>query len=161
MDLKNFFNNIIRIIITSYQRIYLIFLAPFINKNQHYINKKPEEHYEKLSINVEFVKNICNEHFRLIYHLTQLEKIPNLPRSVHRLRTTAENLKQIFEQQGIEYYDLTGQDYHEGRLDFENIALAEIDLNLNKPKIVICESPAIFLNGKLIQCARGIVARPP
>ena len=108
-----------------------------------------------------FAKDLCNEHFRLVSYLTQLERITDPPRPVRRLRTSAEYLQQTLEQKGIEYLDLTGQDYHEGRLDFENIAPAEVDPSLTTARIVVCEYPAVFLRGRLIQTARGIVARPP
>ncbi|CAK0777457.1 hypothetical protein CCP3SC1_80028 [Gammaproteobacteria bacterium] len=125
-----------------------------------------EEHRQRLTrhsdgITEDFVKDLCNEHFRLVSHLTQLERMADPPRQVRRLRTSVEYLQQAFEQKGIEYFDLTGQDYHEGRLDFENISPAEVDPSLTIAKIVVCEHPAVFLRGRLIQTARGIVARPP
>ncbi|CAK0781955.1 hypothetical protein CCP3SC15_90021 [Gammaproteobacteria bacterium] len=133
-------------------------LAPF--------GKVVEEYQQRLTkndggITEEFAKGLCNEHFRLVSHLAQLERMTDPPRPVRRLRTAAEYLQQTFEQQGVEYRNLTGQDYHEGRLDFENIAPAEVDPSLTTPKIVVCEYPAVFLRGRLIQTARGIVARPP
>lgn len=180
MYLNNLFSRLRRFKACIYQGLFLkpFRIKPSINvmwhmTNNHaliaslaqFIKAKEQcchlEHYKKNCITDEFAKNICNEHFRLTHHLAQLEKIPNPPRSVQRIRSTAEYLKQAFIEQGIEYYDLTGQDYHAGRLDFENIAAAEVDASLNKPKIIVCENPAIFLHGKLIQIARGIVARPP
>ncbi len=107
-----------------------------------------------------FANNLCNEHFRLVSHLVQLEKTPNAPRLIRRLWSVAEEMQNVFKQQEIEYVNLTGQDYHEGRLDFENIAPAEIDSSLITSRIVVCEHPAVFLRGRLTQSARGIVARP-
>ncbi len=114
-----------------------------------------------------FARNLCNEHFRLASHLAQLDRMDRMdrmvdsPRILRRLQNAALDLQRVFEQYAIEYRDLTGQDYHAGRLDFENIAPAEVDGSLTNPKIVVCEHPAVFLCGKLIQTARGIVARPP
>jgi len=108
----------------------------------------------------QFACELCNEHFYLVTHLKKLDGAPAEIRFLRRLHNATENLQQVMANYGIEYRDLTGQDYHEGRLDFTNIAPAEIDTALTTAKIVICEYPAIFLHGKLIQPARGIVARP-
>ncbi|CAK0755277.1 conserved hypothetical protein [Gammaproteobacteria bacterium] len=143
----------------SASRAVIAALTPFVKAEEEY--RRHLTKHNGSGITEEFAKNICNEHFRLTSHLAQLERMPSPPRPVRRLRTATEYLQQAFEQQGIEYHDLTGQEYHEGRLDFENIAVAEIDPSLTKPKIVVCENPVIFLHGKLIQTARGIVARPP
>lgn len=110
-------------------------------------------------IPVELARELCNEHFYLISHLKKLENTDNM-RLLRRLRSVADNLQQIMARYGIEYRDLTGQDYHAGRVDFTNFAPAEINPALNTAQIILCEHPAVFLDGKLIQTARGIVARP-
>ena len=136
----------------------VVALAP-VGKTTDEVHPRTTKNEESLT--EAFASALCNEHFRLVSHITQLERTVDSPRLMRRLRNTAEDLQQIFAQQDIEYCDLTGQDYHEGRLDFENIAPAEVDTSLAKPKIALCEHPAVFLKGRLIQTARGIVARPP
>ena len=61
---------------------------------------------------------------------------------------------------GIECRDLTGQVYDAGRLDFEPIGEPEAVPGLDGTRIGRCERPAVFVNDKLIQTARGLVTKP-
>lgn len=117
-------------------------------------DSKPQE------VNESLAQGLCNEHFRLMRTLSKLERGDKPPREARRLRATLEEMLQLFDQYGFTYQDISGQDWHPNRMDFEQFAEADIDPTLTRSKIRVCERPAVFLNERLIQTAKGIVARP-
>jgi hypothetical protein len=100
---------------------------------------------------------LSNECFRLRRNADQL---PRDQREVRSIRKSLEGITEAMRGQGIEYVDLTGQDFDAGRLDFEPLGADEPRHGLAREQITRCERPAVLLNGKLLQKAKGLVAYP-
>lgn len=103
---------------------------------------------------------LSNECFRLRRNADQLPSDERESKEVRSIRKALESITEAMRGQGIEYVDLTGQDYVSGRVDFEQIGAQEPQGGLTREQISRCERPAVLLNGKLLQKARGLVVYP-
>ena len=111
-------------------------------------------------INSEFLITLCNGHFRIKRNI-ELLMGENLKRKeVRRIWRTLERLDNYFHEIGLQYIDLTNEPYDPGRSDFEPLGEPEEVNGITEKTILQCERPAIWFQGKLIQPAKGIVARP-
>ena len=77
-----------------------------------------------------------------------------------RLQRNLSGLRSALESGGIEYKDLSGQEYDPGRRDFEPLGQAQPSPGIVRPTIMQCESPAVFVQGRIAQKARGVVGVP-
>jgi hypothetical protein len=111
-------------------------------------------------LNVDFVISLCNDHYRLRRNVGQLENERTSSKELRSISRALKNVDALLEQYEIQCIDLTGQEYHAGRMDFNALGEPEEIKGLDTMKILQCERPAIYLAGKLIQPAKGIVARP-
>lgn len=108
----------------------------------------------------DFVRALCDHQFRLRRNAAQLAAEGANSKELRSIRRALEGIDELLAEHGIECRDLTGEDYDFLRLDFEQIGQAETIPGLAGMKIWRCERPAVLVDGKLVQCARGIVARP-
>ncbi len=111
-------------------------------------------------LNVSFITSFCNDHYRLHRNVEQLENEGKSSKELRSISRALQNVEELLEQHEIQCLDLTGQEYHVGRTDFNPLGEPEEIKGLHSMKILQCERPAIYLAGKLIQQAKGIVARP-
>ena len=108
----------------------------------------------------DFVVSLCNYYFRLNRNAFQMEREGLNSKELRSIKLALESIETLFQKQGIECRDLTGQEYDFGRLDFEQIGQPSPVRGLDRLRIGRCERPAIMLAGKLIQKAKGLVDRP-
>jgi hypothetical protein len=111
-------------------------------------------------MNVDLIVSLCNDHYRLRRNVEQLEKEGKSSKELRSISRALKNIETLFDRYEIQCLDLTGQEYHVGRTDFGPLGEPEEKKGINTMKISQCERPAIYLAGKLIQQARGIVERP-
>lgn len=111
-------------------------------------------------VNPDFVISLCNDHFRLRRNAQQMQKEGHDSKELRSIGRALENVDHLLEKNNIQCLDLTGEPYDDGRNDFDPLGEAEKIPGLNEKTILRCERPAIWLQGKLIQKAKGIVARP-
>lgn len=114
----------------------------------------------KGSMNVDFVISLCNDHYRVRRNVEQLESEGNSSKELRSISRALGNVGTLLEKHKIQCLDLTGQEYHVGRTDFDPLGEPEEKEGIDTMKILQCERPAIYLDGKLIQQAKGIVVRP-
>ncbi|HEX4961292.1 MAG TPA: hypothetical protein VF173_10675 [Thermoanaerobaculia bacterium] len=112
------------------------------------------------ALDEDFAVALCNQHFRLRRNAEQIVAETGESKELRSIQRALQSLSDVFERYGIECRDLTGQAYDFLRLDFEQIGEPEIVAGLDGAKIWRCERPIVVVDGKLIQKARGIVARP-
>jgi hypothetical protein len=112
------------------------------------------------SVDTDFALALCNSHFRLRRNAEQLALEGKDSKELRSITRALKNIDQLFEKYGIESRDLSGQTYHDGRVDFEPIGEPELIPGLDTPKIGRCECPAVLVNGRLIQKARGLATKP-
>lgn len=108
----------------------------------------------------DFAVALCNQHFRLHRNAEQIAAETGESKELRSIQRALRSLSEVFERHGIEFRDLTGQAYDFLRLDFEQIGELEVVTGLDGAKIWRCECPVVLVNGRLIQKARGVVARP-
>ena len=101
---------------------------------------------------------ICNQMLRLERSASKARQQGS--GEAERLQGHLERLKTTLADSGIKYEDLTGQAYDPGRYDFEQLGEAQASPDVRRAMIVQCERPVVMLNGRLIQKAKGIVAKP-
>jgi len=107
-----------------------------------------------------FALALCNNYFRLHRNAEQLALEGQNSKELRGIARALENMGELLRRHGIECRDLTGQVYDAGRLDFEPIGEPEAVPGLDGTRIGRCERPAVFVNDKLIQTARGLVTKP-
>lgn len=103
---------------------------------------------------------LANYYFRLSRNAERLGVEGGESKELRSIRRVLEDLTDALREHGVECIDLTGQDYDPGRVDFEQLGVPEVQAGLARDRIGRCERPAVLLNGKLLQKAKGIVARP-
>ena len=77
------------------------------------------------------------------------------------LRRHVGRIFELLERRDVRVLDLTCQTYDPNRLDFEPLAAAEIRPDLERETIILCDSPAILIGGRVVQPAKGLVGAPP
>jgi hypothetical protein len=102
---------------------------------------------------------LANAHFRLRSNLRELGVREDESNAVRGMKRALSSLDETFRQCGIECRDLTGEAYDPGRLDFEQLGTAVEVQGLERPIVGRCERPAVFLQGRLIQKAKGLAHR--
>jgi len=113
------------------------------------------------AIDADFAMKLCNGFHSLKRTAARLEKEGGNEREVRNLRRVFERADPLLEAYGIRYVDRTGNTYDDGLKDFEPLGRPEEVEGLTVKKIDLCECPAVYLHGELIQRARGTVAVPP
>lgn len=112
------------------------------------------------SIPPDLALSLANYYFRLRRNAERLGVEAGESKELRSIRRVLEDLTDALRAHGVECIDLTGQDYDPGRVDFEQLGVPEVVADLRREKIGRCERPAVLLNGKLLQKAKGLVARP-
>ena len=102
---------------------------------------------------------LCNGLFRLRRSTSVMESQGIDCKELRNIHRALENVDSLLNKHGIEYQDLTGQIYDDGRTDFDPIATEE-QAGADRKRISLCERPAVWSGKRLIQPARGIVAVP-
>jgi hypothetical protein len=77
-----------------------------------------------------------------------------------RMGNQLNRVMEVLEKQGVEVRDLTGQEYHAGRLDTHEPPPPEIRADLERPMILRCSEPVVLRRGQLLQKARVMVGMP-
>jgi hypothetical protein len=108
----------------------------------------------------DFVMALCTQYFRIRNGIEMLSSVASETRELRSLRYTLRKMENLFEDNGIECLDLAGQIYDDGRTDFVPLGEATVVAELTQKTIMKCESPAVFLKGKLIQKAHGTIGKP-
>lgn len=122
--------------------------------------RRPVEAPKVKPLSPELAVGLCNELFRLRRNAEQLAAEGRDSKELRSIRRALSSLEETLKQHGIECLDPTGQDYDPGRLDFEQIGQAEVLPGIERERIGRCERPAVLMDGKLAQKARGLVHRP-
>lgn len=104
--------------------------------------------------------SLANYYFRLQRNAQQMAIEGAESKELRSIKRALEDMTDTLHEHGVECIDLTGQDYDPGRVDFEQFGAPEVKAGLVREKIGRCEKPAVLLNGKLLQKAKGLVARP-
>ena len=112
------------------------------------------------SIPPDFAVSVCNQLFRLQRNAEKLDSEGGGSKETRSLRRAIEKLESLLKDHDVEWLDLTDQVYDDGRTDFDPVGPPEEVAGIDRMKIALCERPAVFINRKLAQKARGIVARP-
>lgn len=124
-------------------------------------NNSPVEIIEQVNlINRKFLISLCDDHYHMRRNVKLLMKEGNSSRELRSMERSVRKVDELLEDNGVLCLDLTDEFYDPGRNDFEPLCEAEEDPSLTESKILRCECPAIWLKGKLIRPASGIVARP-
>ncbi len=108
----------------------------------------------------EFVVNICNQLFRARKDADAVAKEEKSTKEIRSLLRAIESAMTLLQEKGVECFDLAGQDYHQGRVDFSPARKAEEVPGLDTAKVAECKRPAVYYQGKLLQKATGVIARP-
>ena len=104
--------------------------------------------------------DLCNYYFRLLANAKQMEADGRECKELRSMTRQLDRFQETLEDYGVSCTDLTGQVYDDTRVDFEPVGEAEVQAGLDRRRIVRCECPVVMMNGKLLQKARGVVARP-
>ncbi len=105
-----------------------------------------------------FAVALCNNLYRLDRSVARAAKQGS--DEADRLRDHLARLRTDLKEKGIAYEDLTGQQYHSGRADFEPLGTPQPVEGLRWPTIVQCERPAVLRRGEILQSAKGVVGIP-
>jgi hypothetical protein len=108
-----------------------------------------------------FVVGLCNELFRMQRNLKILRDDGRESKESRSIGRALENIQQILNESAVRCDDLAEEPCDEGRVDFEPISEAEIRPGLTRMTIIECVRPRVMRDGKLLQRASGLVARPP
>lgn len=103
---------------------------------------------------------LCNGYDRVLQNSRQMTAQGTDSKQLRSIRRALETIEETLRGHGIEYLDLTGQAYHPGREDFEPLGEPEASAEVSRPTIARCERPAVLVQGRLVQRARGIVVCP-
>ncbi len=109
----------------------------------------------------DFVLGFCNAYFRLQKNARLMEAKNAPPRELRGITLALQKISGLLEAHEIECRDLGGELYDDGRADFMPLGPPEESPDVQDRRIGICETPAVFLRGKLLQPAKGIVQVPP
>ncbi len=103
---------------------------------------------------------LCNNHFWIGCQIGQMEKEGIDSAETRNVKRCLDALKSALEKNDILSIDLTTQGYHAGRLDFEAFGKPEVRPGLAYSIITMCESPVVMSGRRLLQKARGTIAKP-
>lgn len=106
----------------------------------------------------DFIVTLCNNLFRLDRSVQRAAKQGS--EEAERLQDHLARLRRNLQEKGVTYEDLSGQQYHSGRADFEPLGSPMASPGLNWPTILKCERPVVLRNGEVLQCAKGVVGTP-
>lgn len=122
--------------------------------------RPPEASYDlPAHLDVGLIKAIGNQRYRIESGLANLVKTLGETRELRSIRRASDKLTSAFGVK-VEVIDLTGQTYDERRTDFVPLGEPEPSAEVTRKTIWACEQPAIYICGKLVQQAKGIVAIP-
>lgn len=109
-----------------------------------------------------FAIALCNECYRLELRVKALQEnlVPGDRESLTMLSRAIEELDELLQEHQIEYLDLSGEVYTLERKDFEPIAPPKTGEGLGRAVIARCDRPAVYVDDKLVQPAKGLVAIP-
>ena len=108
----------------------------------------------------ELAVTLCNSSFWIGRQIQQMESEGLQGKEIRSIRRSLKRLESALDANGIRCVDIQGQRYDEGRLDFEPLGEAEIRVELEHKTIISCECPVVTYGERLLQKARGTVARP-
>jgi len=108
----------------------------------------------------DFVIGWCNAHFRAQKNLNAIDNKNVAAREVRGMTRALEATTRLMEEHQVQCLDLTNQEFDDGRMDFEPLAEPDEVEGLECVKITLCERPAVLHQGRLIQKAKGLLARP-
>lgn len=103
--------------------------------------------------------SLCNNYYRIYRNLTVIEKKGGKSKEIRSMKRAVDNINDVLERFNIQCKDFTGLPSDPRMYDFEPIASEEVK-GLEEETIVLCERPAVFFNGELVQAAKGIVGKP-
>jgi len=135
-------------------------LENFVLARENYLSQRVKELASSPAPKPDAIVGLCNDLFRLRRNAEQQAAEGINSKEVRSSARALEHANNMLKDMGIEYIDLTGEVYDDGRTDFDPIAEPEIAPGLDRMKILRCERPVILLNGKLIQKGRGLVVKP-
>ncbi|MFC1734619.1 hypothetical protein ACFL1X_00775 [Candidatus Hydrogenedentota bacterium] len=107
-----------------------------------------------------FAIELANQCFRIHRNIEALNEAGVQNKETRMLNRTIDAVQRALADQNIESIDLTGRVLDDGQRDFEMVGEPEKRSDLTHATIVFCERPAVMLDGRLVQAARGIVAIP-
>jgi hypothetical protein len=105
-----------------------------------------------------FAVALCNNLHRLDRCIARVAKQGS--DEADRLQDHIARVRSDLEEKGVTYEDLTGQEYSSGRADFEPLGTPQPVSGIRWPTIMQCERPVVLRNGKILQCAKGVVGAP-
>jgi hypothetical protein len=113
-----------------------------------------------------FACDLCNVHWRLSRAVKRLAAEGQTPAEAASLQRSLDEMQTLLRERSIEYRDPTGERFSDPlevlRLDyFEQICAAEEREGLEETTIVRVECPAVFIDGVLVERARGLIGKPP
>jgi len=104
---------------------------------------------------------LCNELFQIRRNVVAAEQTKGSCKELRRIQEALGDIDGLLKAVGVEYFDLSGQEWDPGRNDFESLGKAQEVPGLVRHKILLCERPAVRIGGKIVQRAKGVVGRPP
>ena len=107
-----------------------------------------------------FAIDLANQWFRIKRNLSVLEETGTSNKETRMLNRSIEGIQRSMAEQEVELIDFTGKVLVDGQKDFEIAGEPEHRSDIKEKTILFCERPAIMINGKLVQAARGLVAVP-
>lgn len=108
----------------------------------------------------EFAVDLCNAYFRILRNAGQMQRDGIDTKELRGIHGALARMDEAFHEIGIDCRDLTGQVYDEGREDFEPLPEVRVEDGLDTVRIAACERPSVYVHGRLVQKARGLVSRP-
>jgi hypothetical protein len=111
-------------------------------------------------LDVGFAAVLCNEIHRVGNNVQQLRMDGHDMRELSRIERSMQEVREFVTSLGVQALDLKGEPWDEGRGDFEPLAPPDPVPGLTRVEIIQCERPAVVIDGKLVQRARGILGKP-
>jgi hypothetical protein len=124
------------------------------------VEPRPPEKSSHGGVSAAFATELCNYHFRLSRNAGLLKVNGDSDKELRAVGRMLEKIDLLLKDYGIEWLDVTGQRYDDGREDFEPIGTPERVPGLSESRITHCERPAVMIDGKLVQKAKGLVRKP-
>jgi|GEM_PF-1329772 len=133
-------------------------VAKKVNEILQSLNQEPQCSANSLSPS--FAKALCNHCHRLDLNIEQMNTENLNHKELKSNARALDRIREALKTHHIEYRNLSGQIYADTRGDFEPLGPAQPQPGLDRKTIIRCDRPVVFLDGKLIQRASGIVGRP-
>lgn len=108
----------------------------------------------------DFIVALCNYYFRLNRNIRKIEESGQEVRELSKMKRAIADIQYLLDEHQVELKDLTGEIYDVGRGDFETLGEPIEKPGMDQMRIHLCERPVVRMNGKLLQKAKGVVARP-